>query len=115
MLAHSRLRWILLGTLALAGVSTESASAVAPATIQIVIDQFAFARPQVSATVGDTIEWINKDIVDHSSTDRKKAWDVTLAAGGTARVVMKTAGTFEYYCRFHPNMVGHIVVAAPAK
>lgn len=110
-----RLKRILLGTIALAVVSAESASAAAPATLQIVIDQFAFARPTVSATVGDTIEWVNNDIVDHSSTDRKKAWDVTMAPGKTARVVMKAAGTFEYYCRFHPNMTGRLVVAAPKK
>jgi plastocyanin len=27
-------------------------------------------------------------------------------------VVLKAAGVIEYYCRYHPNMVGKIVVTA---
>lgn len=29
--------------------------------------------------------------------------------------VMKKAGTFDYYCRYHPNMIGRLVVTGPVK
>ena len=37
------------------------------ATIQITIDNLVFAPPEVSAKVGDTIEWVNKDVLAHTS------------------------------------------------
>jgi plastocyanin len=103
---------IILSSLVLAGAAGASASAPAPANIQIVIDQFAFTKPEVRARVGDTIEWINKDIVDHTSTEKKSsAWNVTLATGKSAKVTMKTGGTFDYFCRLHPNMTARLLVA----
>jgi plastocyanin len=35
--------------------------------------------------------------------------------GKKARVVLKKAGTFDYFCKFHPNMVGKIVAAKRPK
>jgi len=58
----------------------------------------------------DTIEWINKDIVAHTATVRGD-WDVTIAANSSASLVLKKAGTVDYYCRFHPNMKGRITIA----
>jgi plastocyanin len=29
----------------------------------------------------------------------------------SARLVVKKAGTFDYFCRFHPNMKGRMTVA----
>ena len=38
--------------------------------------QISYAPAQVSAHVGDTIEWVNDDIVAHTATARNGAWDV---------------------------------------
>jgi plastocyanin len=56
------------------------------------------------------VEWINKDIVDHTATARNKAWDVKIPTGKTGRLTLEKAGTFEYYCTLHPNMVGKLIV-----
>ena len=80
------------------------------ATIQVTIDQVAYAPVEIQAKVGDTIEWINKDIVAHTATLRGD-WDVMVLPGKTARLVVKKAGSFDYICRFHPNMKGHLTVA----
>ena len=40
------------------------------AVIQIKIENLAFAPAQVSAQVGDTIEWTNVDFVAHTATAR---------------------------------------------
>ncbi len=81
------------------------------AVIQIKIKDLAFAPAQVSAQVGDTIEWTNADFVAHSATARDGTWDVMLPPNATRSVVLKTDGIIDYYCRFHPNMTGQITVS----
>ena len=87
---------------------TESARAE---TIQIKIEKLAFTPPQVSAHVGDTIEWVNADFVAHTATARDGAWDVMIEPSATASVMVRADGTVDYYCRFHPNMIGQITIA----
>ena len=79
-------------------------------TIQVVIDKLVFSPAEINAKVGDTIEWVNKDILAHTATVRGD-WDVMIAANMSASVVLKNPGTVDYYCRFHPNMKGRIGVA----
>ena len=57
---------------------------------------------EVKAKVGDTITWINKDIVAHTATVRG-GFDVMIEANKSASWVLKKAGIVEYYCRFHPT------------
>lgn len=80
-------------------------------TIHVKIDQIAYAPAQISAHVGDTVEWDNNDIVVHTATARNGAWDVTIAANSKGSIVLKSAGTVQYYCRFHPNMIGQIAAS----
>jgi plastocyanin len=96
----------------LAGVALVFAYAapVSAETIQIKIDKLKFSPEQVTVHVGDTIEWVNADFIAHTATARNKAWDVMLARGKSATTAMTKAGTIDYYCRFHPNMVGKIIV-----
>jgi plastocyanin len=81
------------------------------AVIEIKMAQIAFAPAQVSAHVGDTVEWTNEDIVAHTATARNGAWDVMVAPNAKGSIVLKSPGTIEYYCRLHPNMVGSITVS----
>ena len=83
------------------------AAAGAPAraaTIQISMEKLEISPAMVSAKVGDTIEWINKDSLVHTATARNGDFDVTLPPNKTVSAVLKKAGTVDYYCRFHPNM-----------
>ena len=74
------------------------------ATIQITMQDLVIAPAEVSARVGDTIEWINKDVFAHTATARNGDFDVTMPPKKTVSSVLKKAGTVEYYCRYHPNM-----------
>jgi plastocyanin len=80
-------------------------------TIQITIQNLVNTPAEVSAKVGDTIEWINKDILAHTATARNGDWDVMIGPNKTAQVVLKKAGAVDYYCKFHPNMTGRLSVA----
>jgi plastocyanin len=79
--------------------------------IQIRMEKLSFMPTQASAHVGDTIEWVNADFVAHTATARNGAWDVIIPANVTKSVVLKTEGTVDFYCKFHPNMTGQISVA----
>ncbi len=101
-------RWILPAATALTLAVSVSAHA---ATVQITMENLVFAPVEASAKVGDTIEWINKDIFAHTATARNGDFDVTIAPKKTVTSVLKKAGTIEYYCRFHPNMKAVLNVA----
>jgi plastocyanin len=74
------------------------------ATVQIVMDNLVISPAEVSAKVGDTIEWVNKDVFAHTATAKSGDFDVTLPPRKSATFVAKKAGTVDYYCRYHPNM-----------
>jgi plastocyanin len=74
------------------------------ATIQISMENLVISSAEVSAKVGDTIEWINKDVFAHTATARNGDFDATIQPKKTVTLVLKKAGTVDYYCRFHPNM-----------
>jgi len=89
------------------------ASTVAPAhgaTVQIVMENIAISPAEVSAKVGDTIKWTNKDEFAHTATARNGDFDVTLPPKTSATIVVKKAGTVDYYCRYHPNMTATLKV-----
>jgi plastocyanin len=81
------------------------------ATIQITSTDLVFAPAEVLAKVGDTIEWINKDVFVHTATARNGDFDVNMPPKKIATSVLKKAGTVEYYCRFHPNMKAVLTIA----
>ena len=81
------------------------------ATIQIMMENLVIAPAEFSAKVGDTVEWVNKDIFAHTATARNGDFDVTMPPKKTVTSVLKKAGTVEYYCRFHPNMKAVLNVA----
>lgn len=79
-------------------------------TIQVIIDRLVFSPATVEAKVGDTIEWVNKDVFAHTATV-KGGWEVMIPPKKSASLRLKAAGPVDYFCRFHPNMKGRLVVA----
>jgi len=76
-------------------------------TIQVIIDKLVFSPATVEAKVGDTIEWVNKDMFAHTATV-KGGWEVMIPPKKTASLTLKATGPVDYFCRFHPNMRGHL-------
>lgn len=84
-------------------------------TIRIEVKGLAFSPAQVTAHVGDTLEWVNADFVAHTATGKSHEFDVSLPAGKSGRVVVKKPGKIDYFCRFHPNMTGQVTVEAATR
>ena len=81
-------------------------------TITVTIEKMAFSPKEISARVGDTIEWVNKDAFVHTATV-KGGWEVMLPVKKSGSITFDKAESIEYFCRFHPNMKGRITVTAP--
>jgi plastocyanin len=75
-------RRIFLVIAALSALSSVSAQA---ADIQITIDRLVYAPAEVSAKVGDTIEWVNQDGLAHTATANNNDWDVMIGPNKSAR------------------------------
>jgi plastocyanin len=100
-----------LASIALAVVLLSIIVPARAATIQITMDNLVVSPAETSAKVGDTIEWINKDVFAHTATAKSGDFDVMLPPKKSATFVLKKAGIVDYYCRYHPNMKATLKVA----
>jgi plastocyanin len=80
-------------------------------TLTVAINAATYVPAELTAKVGDTIVWSNQDIFVHSVTDRGKSFDMNILPKHDARITLKTSGSINYYCRFHPNMQGRLTVS----
>lgn len=82
-----------------------------PAAVEIEIANLAFSPATVTVAAGTTVTWTNKDSVPHTATSRTPLFDSgKLDGGGKFSYTFNQKGTFEYYCTFHPNMAGKVIV-----
>jgi plastocyanin len=81
-------------------------------SISVEIKDFAFNPAAIEVPAGGSITWTNQDNVPHTATglDREALQSGAIAFDESFSQTFDTAGTFEYFCEFHPNMKGSIVV-----
>ena len=56
-------------------------------TIRVTIDELIFSPAEITAKAGDTVVWMNKDIIAHTATVRG-GFDVMIEADKSASVVL---------------------------
>lgn len=114
MTAANRRKFLATAGAALAAPAfTRVAEAATPDHHHVNIEKFKFEPQVLRVRAGDTIEWHNHDIAPHTATSRDGSWDTgTLAKDERIIVVVGATGSFEYYCRFHPQMEGILKVVA---
>lgn len=84
---------------------------LAPASLAeehvVEIRDFAFIPEKISARPGDTITWINRDIVPHTATARDYGWDTgEIKPNGRTTLEISPRFSREYFCKYHPAMRG---------
>ena len=96
----------------LAFVALSPFGSVAHAADQAVaIRQFAFTPQDITIHVGDTVVWTNEDATPHSVVAKAGGFkSPKLVKGATYSQTFSAAGTFDYFCGFHPSMLGKVVV-----
>lgn len=95
-------------------VLAQSLTVSAPAgeVVQVRINDLAFVPAEMTVNVGDKVEWVNEDFIDHTATAKSGEWDVMVPAGKSGQVQLDHAATITYFCRVHPGMTGTIHVSA---
>jgi plastocyanin len=74
-----------------------------PVTHTVTIDGARFSPADLTVRAGDTIVWVNKDILAHTATARNGAFDSKVIQPGQRwKYVVKRKGDFAYTCSFHP-------------
>ena len=86
------------------------AETVKPKVYTVEIKEMKFLPTVIQVKKGDTIVWINRDMVPHNVTEEKqKAWaSPLLPVGKSWKMVVQASGA--YFCSLHPVMKGRIQV-----
>ncbi len=93
-------------------VSATPTGGQSQAAVAVDIKNFSFSPATVTIPIGGTITWTNHDSTYHTVTaqDRKVLQSGTMKPGASYTQTFKKAGTYEYFCEFHANMKGTIIV-----
>lgn len=76
---------------------------------RVVIEEMQFAPARLTVAPGDTVSWINRDVVPHTATAADRSWDSgTLEQGDRWSLVVEDGGSIDYTCLFHPTMSGRL-------
>lgn len=88
----------LLATLLAAGESPNQQHIVE-------VRKLEFSPSELAVAPGDTVVWINKDIIPHTITADDESWDSDFVDTDADWQTVVEAGMSEtYFCRFHPTM-----------
>jgi plastocyanin len=93
------------------GLSTTLTTDAAAAKVSIA--NFVFEPKEIIVTAGATVTWVNTDDVAHTvtSTAEPAIFDSkTLHTDHKFSFEFKTAGTYDYFCKAHPDMTGKVIV-----
>ncbi len=95
-----------------AGSPAADTADAAAAVTTVGIKNLAFNPAAIEIPVGGSVTWTNQDAVPHSATarDRTLLQSGTLNPGESFTHTFAAAGEFDYFCEFHANMKGSIVV-----
>lgn len=80
-----------------------------PQTHVVDVRNFAYEPATLDIQAGDTLAFVNHDIVPHTATARDQSWDTeSIATADTVRVVAGASG--DYFCAFHPSMMATVAI-----
>lgn len=85
-----------------------------PRTHTVRIEGMRYEPAEIHVRPGDTVVFLNADIVPHTVTERVlRQFDSGLIDKGASwKIACPKVGTFEYRCLYHPTMLGTIKVGA---
>lgn len=76
----------------------------------VLIKQMQFSPAVLHVKIGDTVVFINNDIVPHNVTEEKSKdfYSDTLAVGASWKLVVRDSAN--YLCTIHPTMKGKLAL-----
>lgn len=97
--------------------ASEPAAAADGGSTEVTIEGFAFMPEEVEVSAGTEVTWTNEDGFAHTTTsgtpdDTTDRFDGVMGelgemngAGETFSFTFEEPGTYEYFCRFHPQQM----------
>lgn len=81
-------------------------------TWTVKIADMRFDPATVTVAPGDTVVWVNEDLVPHTATSAAAGrFDShAIAPGASWRYRVTALGRYAYACTFHPTMQGTLIV-----
>lgn len=104
-MSQMRARCVAVSLVALGALTAPSA---APRHVRVTISALRFKPPTLKVSVGDTVEWVNQDIVPHSATADDQSFDSKDIRNAAHFRWVATKGSHPYRCTVHPDMRGVI-------
>jgi plastocyanin len=111
---------VLVAALSLGAIASAQSSApgAAPAPDAVStpgaivhIKNFAFNPSNANILVGQSVKFVEDDDTPHTVTAVDKSFDSgNLDKGSTWTYTFATAGTYAYFCAYHPYMKGTVTV-----
>jgi plastocyanin len=82
-----------------------------PKTHTVTIENMRFEPASLTVARGDTVVWLNKDLVPHSATSKAGGFDSQVIQPEKSwRFTVTKRGDFAYVCTFHPTMTAMLRV-----
>jgi plastocyanin len=70
---------------------------------------FAYSPDTLRVAGGDTVVWVNRDVVSHTATSSE--WDSgPLGRDDSWELVTSASDTIGYLCSLHPAMAGTLII-----
>ena len=90
--------------------NTQESAKSAHSLDTVMVQQMKFTPAELTVNKGDTIVWINNDLVDHNVTSLRDKffYSDTLRVGASWKWVVTDSAA--YYCSIHPTMLGKILL-----
>ena len=86
-------------------VSMAGAANAAPRVHTVLIEGMRYQPEGLTVATGDTVVWINRDMVPHTATSASGRFDSNeIAPGKSWTHTVRTTGEFAYICTYHPLM-----------
>jgi plastocyanin len=84
-------------------------------TFTVKITGMKYVPDPVTVSAGDTVQWTNKDPMDHTATADNGSFDSRHIARDQSfsYTFNGPAATVAYHCTIHPGMKGKVVVTSP--
>ena len=77
------------------------------------IRNLQFSPAELVVSPGNTITWINYDLIPHTVTGSDKSWDSGLIGSKQQWKTTVSKGMIEnYYCQYHPSMTASLKIVS---
>ena len=77
----------------------------------VTMENMRFQPESLTVARGDTVVWINKDVVPHTATSKAGGFDSqAIQAEKSWKFTVRKKGDFAYVCTFHPTMTAMLRV-----